>query len=307
MAKPGFIKARECTLIKSGFLFVKKGGDKMEIVKILNNNVIVTLNNQGVEQIVTGRGIAFKKKIGETIDNDRVTQVFKLTTDNPHTKVLDLVEQIPIEIIEVVDQIIKMAELELNKELNDSVYFFLMDHLNSAIEREKKGIFIKNILQWDIKRFFTKEYEIGKKGLDMVNKELNIQLSEEEAGFIALHIVNSEMADDSKDMTELTELMSSITSIITYHFKQEIDVNTIFYDRFITHLKYFCYRVLNQETYIEKPDEELFNLLQRKYHNENVCVDKISEFLYVSYEYQLTDQERFYLTIHIAKLVKNNT
>ncbi|WP_295295172.1 CAT RNA binding domain-containing protein [uncultured Brachyspira sp.] len=41
----------------------------MKIGKILNNNVAVIFEEDGkTEKIVMGRGIAFSKKIGDTID-----------------------------------------------------------------------------------------------------------------------------------------------------------------------------------------------------------------------------------------------
>ncbi|OTQ08181.1 hypothetical protein B6C87_11850, partial [Gilliamella apicola] len=39
----------------------------MKVHKILNNNVIVTLDDKGKELILTGRGIGFKKREGDLI------------------------------------------------------------------------------------------------------------------------------------------------------------------------------------------------------------------------------------------------
>ena len=38
----------------------------------------------------------------------------------------------------------------------------------TALERKKQGIAIKNLLLWDIKRFFPEEYEVGVNALKMV-------------------------------------------------------------------------------------------------------------------------------------------
>ncbi len=40
----------------------------MEIVKILNNNVVLTKDEKDNEIIVSGRGLAFQKRNGDRID-----------------------------------------------------------------------------------------------------------------------------------------------------------------------------------------------------------------------------------------------
>ena len=47
----------------------------MEIKKIFNNNVVV-VDKDGRDQVICGRGIAFSKKIGDKVDEDKITQVF---------------------------------------------------------------------------------------------------------------------------------------------------------------------------------------------------------------------------------------
>ena len=50
----------------------------MEIYKILNNNVIVTKDEQGFEQVAMGKGIGFKRSAGETLDPSLVDKIFYL-------------------------------------------------------------------------------------------------------------------------------------------------------------------------------------------------------------------------------------
>lgn len=275
----------------------------MVIHKVLNNNVVIVLDKKNEEQVVTGRGLAFKKKVGDLLDEESVTQVFKLAKNQPFDKVQELLKEIPVDIIEVVDEIVKYARSHLNKEIKDSVYVSLMDHVNGAIEREKQGIELKNILIWDIKRFFPEEYLVGKEGLRLVNEKLGLSLSNEEAGFITLHLVNAEMSDKFDNVYELTELMSQITNIVKYHYKVTLNEQSVYFDRFSTHLKYFCYRILNQRTYKSKGDDELFEMVKVKYRNEYECVLKINDYVKQRYKYQMPNEEQLYLMIHIAKLI----
>ena len=58
--------------LKIGFLFneTHKGGGALIIHKILNNNVVITLDDDKREQIVMGKGIAFKKRIGDWVPDE---------------------------------------------------------------------------------------------------------------------------------------------------------------------------------------------------------------------------------------------
>ena len=47
----------------------------MIIHRILNNNVIITLDKDEKECVVCGKGIAFKKKIGDEVDSKEVNKV----------------------------------------------------------------------------------------------------------------------------------------------------------------------------------------------------------------------------------------
>ena len=47
----------------------------MKIAKILNNNVVITLNDHQEETVVMGRGIGFKKKAGDSIDESLIEKI----------------------------------------------------------------------------------------------------------------------------------------------------------------------------------------------------------------------------------------
>jgi beta-glucoside operon transcriptional antiterminator len=47
--------------------------------------------------------------------------------------------------------------------LQESLYITLTDHCYFAIERQKNGLAIKNVLLWDIKRLYPKEFELGRR------------------------------------------------------------------------------------------------------------------------------------------------
>ena len=51
----------------------------MIIEKVLNNNVVVTRSEAGVETVIMGRGLAFGKSAGDPVDASRIEKTFTIT------------------------------------------------------------------------------------------------------------------------------------------------------------------------------------------------------------------------------------
>lgn len=277
----------------------------MEIYKILNNNVIVSKNEHDKEIIAMGKGIAFKKKVGEHIEDELIDKVYTLS-DEVSSKFQELAAEIPVEHMKISDDIIKYVKLKLGKKLNDSIYLSLCDHISTAILRHEEGVDVKNVLLWDIKKFYKDEFEIGKHGLEMIKEKLNVQLNEDEAGFIALHIVNAEMDEKLETIYEVTKVMQEILNIVKYFFHIDFDEDSVYFYRFITHLKFFAHRLITKSSYQDEQSDDLLDLNKIKYKNAYACCLKIKQFLKTNYAYDLSQEETLYLTIHIARVVYKN-
>lgn len=278
----------------------------MHIHKILNNNVVVILNEKGREQIVMGRGIAFKKKIGDEIVKESIDKVFSLSNPDANNRFQELISDIPLEYLELVENIITYAKTHLGKKLDESIYIALVDHIYMSVSRFLQGIEVKNALLWDIKRFYKDEYCIGSKAIDMLEEELNVRLADDEAGFIALHFVNAQMEEDEQEVQriyEITKVMQEVTNIVRYYFNITFDEESVYYYRFISHLKFFAQRLCSAKTYEDGNDDELLDIIKLKYKSAYECVGTIGTFIEKKYNYILSQEEQLYLTIHIERVV----
>lgn len=275
----------------------------MVIEKILNNNVVV-INEQGLEKIVMGKGLAFQKKPGDEFDESRVDKVFTLNNKDAVNKFQELIVDIPIEHIVLAEEIISYAKTKLGKKLNDMIYISLVDHIYTSIIRFLDGITVKNALLWDIRRFYPDEFVIGMKALDMIEEKFQVRLLEDEAGFIALHLVNAEMDEENmQNMYEITKVMQEISNIVKYRFNIQFDEDSVYFYRFITHLKFFAQRLVSGKTYEDEAQDDLLDVIKVKYKNAYACVNKISEFILKKYNYVLSNEEKLYLTIHIERVI----
>ncbi len=276
----------------------------MEIKKILNNNVVESVDEHGRELIVMGRGVGFQKKKGEEIDTAIIEKVFKLPKENA-SHYEKIVEDMPYEHISLAGKIISYASETLGKKLNRTIYITLTDHLNYAIERKKQGVELSNELLWEIRRFYTVEYKIGLIALDMINEELGIMLSEDEAGFIAIHIVNAELDGNLMFSLKAPGIIKDIVNIVKYTFNVNFDETSIHYERFIIHLRYLIQRI-STNNYYEDEDEEFAKLFFERYKEASACSKKISDYIYNKLDYRTSVEELMYLTIHIEKITNIN-
>lgn len=274
----------------------------MIIEKILNNNVVVVREKE-VEKIVMGRGLAYKKKAGDEFDDAMADKIFILSSPEAKNKFQELIVNIPLEHVALGEELICYAEEKIGKKLNEMIYISLVDHIYTSIMRFLEGIEVKNALLWDIRRFYPKEFSIGLHGLDMIEERHKVRLPEDEAGFIALHLVNAEMDDQStQGMYEITKIMQEISNIVKYRFHLDFDEDSVYYYRFITHLKFFAQRLLSGKIYEDEGDD-LLETVKEKYVNSYQCVCTIADFIKNKYQYELSKEEKLYLTIHIERVV----
>ncbi len=275
----------------------------MKIIKILNNNVIVSEKDEQ-EVIVMGRGIAFNKRAGEEVSSDKIEKIFTLEDQDITTKFKSLIAEIPMEYMELSEKIIHYAKLKLGKKLNDSIYISLTDHIHFAIERYHNNLPIKNGLLWETKHLYNEEFEVGLEALNMICDQFNVILPEDEAGFIALHLVNAQLNEDMTNTVDMTKVIQDILTIVKYSFKIEFDESSLNYHRFITHLKFLAHRLVKGEHYNNPPEDDLLNVIMTKYPEAYKCSLKIKKFIEKQYRYELTEEEILYLTIHIERVVK---
>lgn len=274
----------------------------MKVSKVINNNVISVYNSKGEESILTGKGIGFQKKPGDEIAEAQIEKVFRLTTNEKTASLRELLRETPLEVVEIAEYAIEQAKNTYQKVLNDFVYVTLTDHLHFAIERAQKGLFIRNDLLWDIRKLYQDEYRIGVEVIKLTKERIGVDLPEDEAGFIALHLVNSELNEQVNTTKSITTLIQEILTIVKYHTTKEWDEESLHYSRFVTHLKFFAQRLFSGCSLEGDENLDIYHAFQKK--PIYACTRKIEDFLMKTYHYQLSNEEKLYLTIHIERSTK---
>ena len=107
----------------------------MNIVKVLNNNVVLSMDENQEDVIVLGNGIAFQKKYGDQIDDSKIERIFTQQIPELTARFQKMLSEIPMDFLEIAEKIILNAKLKLNHDFNDNLYISLMDHINFTIQR----------------------------------------------------------------------------------------------------------------------------------------------------------------------------
>ena len=268
----------------------------MLISKILNNNVVISEENQE-EVILMGRGLAFGRKVGQEIPDELIEKKYVLSENRRQ-----LLMELPVEVMEMSDKIISFAREKLQKKLKDSAFLAMADHIHGVLLRLEDDIYLKNFLMWDIKRFFPIEFEVGQYAKQLLSAYVNKELPDDEAAFIALTLVNAELENGDGTARDLTMMMEEIMTIVKYSLEISLDEEDIYLERFMTHLKFFCERVLTNSGNRDLEDNEMFDLLKCKYPLVYETTRKIADFLKQTRNYQTSEDEQLYLTIHLSRM-----
>ncbi|SET47078.1 transcriptional antiterminator, BglG family [Oceanobacillus limi] len=275
----------------------------MEIKKVLNNNVVITENENNQELVVMGKGLAFQKKVGQSVDTSKIEKTFVLQNTNTSEKLDQLLKNTSEKYLDLASEILKYAQSKLSYNLDEYLYVALTDHISFAISRHEQGIQLKNTLLYEIKKYYKREYEIGLKALDFIEEKLGVRFDEDEAGSIALHLVNSELSGENMEIAiQVTDIVRDILNIVKYHYQVELDENSINYDRFLTHLRFFAFRFIRKEKMEDTVDDFLHEQIQRKYENAYACTRKIDIYLKNHFNWYLSKDEAVYLTVHIHRV-----
>lgn len=275
----------------------------MKIQKVLNNNIVVSRDEQQRELILLGRGIGFGKKPGMEADEDKIEKKFIGFTESRYeAQLVELLERIPVEHFAIGMQIVEHVRERIQKPLNENLVLMISDHMSFAIERQEKGLELQNALLWETKKFYPDEYRLGMDAVDIIERETGIRLADDEAGFLALHIVNAQYGMDSGISRKMIQMIQDIINIVRYAYSMELDDSSLDYIRFVTHLKFFLQRIFTGNCY--EKDSGLYQLVSKMYPQAMNCSLKIREYMRKKLDYELGEEELGYLTIHIEKLTR---
>lgn len=282
---------------------MKKGEREFTILETLNHNALLCEGVSSKETYVFfGKGIGFKRKSGELFYYDEKVQnaltVLPSDEANQYKELVGMVENKKLP--GVVQEIVGQANQFFGGHINARLNLTLLDHLNFAIERQKSNMVINYPFLNELKFIYPKEYGFSEKAFKYLNEKCgeDIHFEKAELGFLVLHFHAAVTDSKVSKVLESNEILYDSKKIIEDTAGKKIDLDGIYYSRFVKHLEYAVHRFRNG---IKLENVLLDSIKSKCAEDYNIAV-KINTMLKKKYRVNLDEDEIGYLAIHIYNL-----
>ncbi|MBL5767922.1 PRD domain-containing protein [Bacillus sporothermodurans] len=274
--------------------------EAFEVIKVLNNNVVIASNSKYEEVVLIGKGIGFNRKKGSSISKQEAEKLFVLKGEVEQIQYKKLLPFIDEDTLEVIISANELIRKRTEAYLDEHIHIALTDHILFAINRLMKGMAIKNPFNLETKVLYPDEYEIAREVVEMINDTTNIQLPEGEIGFIALHIHSAVTNKNLAEINQYSQLIAKLISTIEEQFGIKLNKDEVNYMRLVRHLRYTIDRVLSGEK-VNEP-KKITSFLKQEYPLCYNLAWKLIKIMQQTLKKPVFDAEAVYLTMHLQRI-----
>lgn len=268
------------------------------VKRVLNNNVVQAKYGYQ-EVIVVGLGIGFNAKTRDIIDPEKIEKVFELRKEEFY-KTSQLVEEIPEKIFFNLYQILERTSHITRIKLSSHGFVTIIDHLNFAIARHTSGQTIRNLMLYDLRILYPDEFRLGELILESVNEEMNLDLPQDEVGFLTMHIVNGHFDQINNQSNVLTNMVLDSLNIIRDRYLVSLKLDELITQRIMVHLKMLIQRVMSNQQ-VDFDEVVLHNVIE-EFESAYSTAGLIQKYIENRLSVKINSQELVYLTIHLNRL-----
>ncbi|MBT1163408.1 PRD domain-containing protein [Bifidobacterium felsineum] len=274
----------------------------MEILRVFNNNVVLAKDGNGGEVILTGRGLGFQAKPGQSVDESKIVRTFVPADGRDPDHLAQMLSDIDPEIIRVVVDAMKQAGLGEREIGSTTLVMALSDHIAGAIARQKRGIAVEYPLTGEISNLYPKEYQQGCVLLKAINAKLPQPLPAGEETSLAMHLVNAGFATGDLTYTyTMTGVIQQMLDIIEHAYNLKLDRESVNVGRFITHLRYLFIRIHQNKQLVDEP-APIVKAIRDAYPEALRCASTIGRLLELRLDADVSEDEVAYLAMHVARV-----
>ena len=273
------------------------------VIKVLNNNGILVYSSEaGRELILLGNGVGFGRKPTEKIGHIPGAKVYSLVTRKKDQSVLKVVNGIQPEFIEAAGRIIEEAEKEFG-EVNHDILLPLADHIALAAKRAAENRQMPNPFTPDIRVLFAREYGVALRGRDIIRDMMGYEISDDEAGFITLHI-HAGLSDEQVSVTlDTTRIINESISMIEKAFGVQMPADSLAYTRLMSHLYYMIARTRKGES----TNVDFNDFIFTNYPRTGEAAREVCQYMEKQLKSPVAKEEIGFLAIHIQRVISPET
>ncbi len=218
-----------------------------KILKVLNNNSILVIDLDTKQELIfLGKGVGFGKKVNQNVSEIENAKAYRFTEQQSRQESIDTIKSISPVFIEIAGGIIEEAEKQFGN-VDNNILLPLADHIAFAIKRMEQGIELKNPFAKEIKVLFEEEYNVAKKGKNLINQKIGVEINDDEVGYITLHVHTALTRENVVQSMDVARMIQEGIQTIEKELGAMLDDATISYTRLLTHMKFMILRVINDE------------------------------------------------------------
>lgn len=278
-------------------------GRMYRIIKVLNNNGLLVYDERAKRELIfLGNGVGFGKRPTEKLADIKGAKVYSLVTRQKNQSVLKVVNGISPEFIEVAGRIIEEAE-KVFHEVNHEILLPMADHIALAAKRARENRQMANPFTPDIRVLFSGEYSVALKGRDIIREMTGCEITDDEVGFITLHI-HAGLSDEQVSVAlDTTRIINEGIEMIEEAFGQKLPKDSLAYTRLMSHLYYMIARTRRGET----TNVDFNDFIFTNYPKTGETARAVCRFMEKELKKPVGKEEIGFLAIHIQRVISPET
>lgn len=275
------------------------------LTKVLNNNVVITVDASGAERVLMGRGLGFGLRAGDTVDPTKVEKTFVLAGAGEDDRVLQLLTDVPYRVIEAVNTAVEEAERTLGRALGRRFTVAVVDHVQFVLERLDAGVRLPTSMP-ELRVLHPQEFAVASAMAATISDALGVRLPDEEAVFLTMHVLNATRDEPDTDAALLFRRVHHVVATVEDALGVSLDPDSAVYARFVLHVQFLLQRLADGRT-PTGPDPSFLAFVQRSYPRSAAVAQRVRAEVLASTGAALADEELLYLTVHVERLAQHMT
>ena len=269
--------------------------------KVLNNNVVISIDDAGQERVLMGRGLGFQLQPTDTIDPAKVEKTFVLDKGSDGEHARQLLTDVPYPVIEAVMSSIDEAERTLGRTLGRRLTMAVIDHIQFVLERLANGIQIPTTAMPELRVLHAQEFDAATAMAKSISAQLNTELPAEEAVFLTMHLLNATRDEPNGTAALLFRRVQHVVGTVERGLGVTLDTASADYARFILHVQFLLQRLV-AKSMLRGSDTSFFEFAKLSYPRSYAIANDVKSYVTAATGSDLTDEELLYVIVHVERL-----
>lgn len=277
------------------------GASAVIVHKVLNNNVVISIDASGQERVLMGRGLGFQLLPTDTIDPAKVEKTFVLDGGSAADHARHLLASVPYPVIQAVTSAVDEAERTLGRSLGRRLPLAIIDHIQYVLERMEKGIRIPTTAMPELRILHPQEFAAATSMAQFVSFSLQTDLPAEEAVFLTMHLLNATRDEPNGTAALLFRRVQHVVTTVESGLGVQLDTAGSDYARFILHVQFLLQRLVSNSM-LRGTDTSFFEFAKLSYPRSYAIAADVKLYVSAATGSDLTDEELLYVIVHVERL-----